>query len=108
MTLKCGVTTALLFLAVSCSKSDVISEETEIIQEIPINSNSLPFFKINTKGNTIVDEPKVSANLQIVHKDSLLESHQIGIEIRGSSSQMFDKKSYGFETWDSNNPPPSS
>jgi len=103
MTLKCGVTTALLFLAVSCSKSDVISEETEIIQEIPINSNSLPFFKINTKGNTIVDEPKVSANLQIVHKDSLLESHQIGIEIRGSSSQMFDKKSYGFETWDSTN-----
>ena len=57
---------------------------------------------INTNGNIIVDEPKVSADLQIKKGDSLIEVHKIGIEIRGSSSQMFDKKSYGFETWDEN------
>ena len=27
----------------------------------------------------------------------------LGIEISGSSSQMFPKKSYGFETWDEEN-----
>ena len=65
-------------------------------------SRTKTFISINTSGNLIVDDPKVSANLNIKQGDSLIEAHQIGIEIRGSSSQMFDKKSYGFETWDEN------
>jgi len=90
----------LLFL-IGCSNPENISEgEPGFIYESSINS--LPFISINTNGNIIVDEPKVSANLQIKKGDSLIESYQIGIEIRGSSSQMFDKKSYGFETWDEN------
>ena len=48
----------------------------------------------------IVDEPKIPGSLQIFQEELLIEEHLIGIEIRGSSSQMFDKKSYGFETWD--------
>ena len=47
-----------------------------------------------------MDEPKISGSLQIFQEELLIEEHLIGIEIRGSSSQMFDKKSYGFETWD--------
>ncbi|MAD12612.1 MAG: hypothetical protein CMC04_07830 [Flavobacteriaceae bacterium] len=91
----------LLFL-VGCSSPENLekSEEDSFIYESSINS--LPLISINTNGNIIVDEPKVSANLQIKKGDSLIEVHQIGIEIRGSSSQMFDKKSYGFETWDEN------
>ena len=91
----------LLFLA-GCSSPENLekAEEDSFIYESSINS--LPLISINTNGNIIVDEPKVSADLQIKKGDSLIEVHQIGIEIRGSSSQMFDKKSYGFETWDEN------
>ena len=48
----------------------------------------------------IVDEPKVPAALTIRSLDSIFYEGIIGIEIRGESSQFFDKKSYGFETWD--------
>ena len=56
--------------------------------------------KIQTGNQNIVDEPKIPGSLQIFQEELLIEEHLIGIEIRGSSSQMFDKKSYGFETWD--------
>ena len=56
--------------------------------------------KIQTGNQNIVDEPKIPGSLQIYQEELLIEEHLIGIEIRGSSSQMFDKKSYGFETWD--------
>ena len=48
----------------------------------------------------IVDEPKVPATLTVRKKDSIHFSGIIGIEIRGETSQYFDKKSYGLETWD--------
>ena len=48
----------------------------------------------------IVNEPKVPAALTIRRLDSIFYEGIIGIEIRGESSQFFDKKSYGFETWD--------
>ena len=91
----------ILFLA-GCSSPENHEkvEEEGFIYESSINS--LQLISINTNGNVIVDEPKVSADLQIKKGDSLIEVHKLGIEIRGSSSQMFDKKSYGFETWDEN------
>jgi hypothetical protein len=55
---------------------------------------------IDTNGLTIVDEPKTIANMQMKLADEVIYDGNIGIEIRGSSSQSFDKKSYGFETWD--------
>jgi hypothetical protein len=92
----------MLLLFLGCTSKEDLSEtlKADTIEEASLKS--LPLISINTKGNTIVDEPKVSANLTITQGDSLIETHQIGIEIRGSSSQMFDKKSYGFETWDAN------
>ena len=92
----------IVLLLVGCSGIEELSDKREesFVDESSINP--LPFISINTGGNLIVDDPKVSANLNIKQGDSLIEAHQIGIEIRGSSSQMFDKKSYGFETWDEN------
>ena len=58
---------------------------------------------INTNGQDIVDEPKIRSSINIIKNDSLIYSGTIGIEIRGESSQYFDKKSYGFETWNDNN-----
>ncbi len=73
-------------------------------------SSNLPLFFINTNGNEIRDEPKIVAELGVVwNKDAASNSTsgdfnhyngKIRIEIRGSSSQMYPKKSYGFETID--------
>ena len=52
---------------------------------------------ISTNGQQIVDEPKINANLAVIENKNET-NYKIGIEIRGSSSQMFPKKSYGFET----------
>jgi len=95
-------TVFLFFVISSCSKE--ISETTSVETEEPevIEGSTLPLIRINTRGNPIVDEPKIAGSIDILEDDVVIEAHQIGIEIRGSSSQMFDKKSYGFETWDEN------
>ncbi len=71
-------------------------------------SSELPLVLINTNGQTIVDEPKILVQMGIVWNGAgkLNRSTdtpnnyngKVGIEIRGSSSQSFPKKSYGFET----------
>ena len=63
--------------------------------------SSLPHIYINTDGKTIIDEPKISATLEIKKNQEVIEQHHIGIELRGATSQqLFEKKSYGLETWD--------
>ena len=89
----------LFFLCSSCNK-EVNKFENELITPDVILGPPLPLIKIQTRNQNIVDEPKIPGSLQIFQEELLIEEHLIGIEIRGSSSQMFDKKSYGFETWD--------
>ena len=89
----------LFFLCFSCNKEGT-KIGNELITPDVILGPPLPFMKIQTGNQNIVDEPKISGSLQIFQEELLIEEHLIGIEIRGSSSQMFDKKSYGFETWD--------
>ncbi len=70
--------------------------------EIPEGSE-IPFFVINSNGNTIPDEPKVSGSLQVFINQQLVFSNPIGIELRGSTSRrLFPKVSYGIEFWDQN------
>lgn len=76
-----------------------------------VTSSDLPIIKINAYAQTILDDPKVIANMQIIDNGPGLRNYvsdmptmyngNIGIELRGSSSQGFPKKSYGLETWDS-------
>lgn len=79
-------------------------------------SSNLPIVVINTEGQTIVDEPKVNVRMGIIDNGpgnrnyyrNPFNNNQpdpfnnydgtIGIEFRGSSSQSFNKKPYGFET----------
>ena len=75
--------------------------------------SNLPIVIINTDNNApIPDEPKVLGNMKIIwHQDGsrnyvsdqnnpefLNYNGRIGIELRGSSSQMLQKKPYGLET----------
>ena len=75
------------------------------------NSSNLPIIVINTGGQTIRDNYRIAADMGIIYngegeRNSLTDPFndykgKIRIEIRGSSSQMFPKKQYGFETQDS-------
>lgn len=77
----------------------------------PFIASHLPLLKINTNNQTILEDEKITADLQVINNGSgslnfindLPNEYndKIGIEIRGASSTMFDKKGYGFETRDS-------
>ncbi|MDP6446264.1 MAG: CotH kinase family protein, partial [Pirellulaceae bacterium] len=66
----------------------------------------LPIVIVDTAGAPIADEPKTDAVMSIIDRgnrpnrltDPPTSTSRIRIEIRGASSQMFDKKSYGFES----------
>lgn len=98
----------LFFLAIfSCSPDSNFDppeqgETEEPIDEEPDNSEEegLAMFNINTGGREIIDDPKINATLLIEKGSKSLFSGPIGIELRGASSLWFDKKQYGFETWD--------
>jgi len=97
--LRLSCVSLLIFtLLLSCSEKNSSGEDDDLK-----NINELPLFKVNTNGNIIVDEPKVDAQLTILKNDIILQETKIGIEFRGSSSQTFPKKSFGFETRDNNN-----
>ncbi len=94
-----------VFCAFSCKKEQTPTNDTPIVVTPPvvvtgIKGEFMPLVVIKTSG-TIVDEPKIKADMKIYSKDSVIASESIGIEIRGAASQLFyDKKCYGFETWD--------
>ena len=88
-----------------------------VFSQILTDSN-LPIVIINTDGGVnIPDEPKVLADMKIIwHQDGsrnyvndqnnpefLNYNGRIGIELRGSSSQMLQKKPYGLETLQADN-----
>ncbi len=75
---------------------------------LQLDSTNLPIVVINTNSQTIVDEPKITCDMGIIYNGVGAMNHisdpfnnyngKIGIELRGSSSQGFPKKGYGFET----------
>lgn len=76
--------------------------------KVDFTSSNLPIFVINTLGQTIISEYKKEVELGVIYNGEDRRNNmsdpfneydgKIGIEIRGSSSQMFPKKQYGFET----------
>ncbi len=78
--------------------------------QVDFSDSNLPIIVINTNGETIVDEPKITCDMGIIwngdgQRNALEDpfNHffgKIGIEFRGSTSQQYPKKSYGLETRD--------
>ncbi len=77
---------------------------------VPFITSNLPLIKINTNGQTIPEEYKITADMEIIDNgpgnlNNFTDSAngyngKIGIEIRGASSTLFDKKGFGIETRD--------
>lgn len=73
-------------------------------------SSNLPIVILDTNNQSIQDDPKIGADMGIIDNGVDVRNNvsdpfndydgRIGIEIRGSSSQMFPKKQYGVELWD--------
>lgn len=92
----------IIVIIISCAAVPLYSQT--------FTSSNLPIVIINTHGQTIMNEPKITADMGIIYKgegvrnyvtDSLNHFNgKIGIEIRGSSTQMFPKKQYSVETRD--------
>ena len=87
-----------LFL-ISCSgpdELDLSNIESEVItfyenETNETEENNFPSMMISTiSGQQIVDEPKINANLTVIENKNEI-NYKIGIEVRGSSSQMFPK-----------------
>ena len=101
------------FLSAGISISDKIYGDTHPYFQKPLifESSNLPILIIETENKAeIVDEPKVKAQLSIIH-DEINEMNlitdipniyngNIGIEIRGNYSSGLPQKPYGFETRD--------
>ena len=78
--------------------------------QVNFTSSNLPIFVINTNGEEIPNSDKITAELGIIYNGENQTNHindpfnefngYIGIELRGSSSQSYPKKQYGFETRD--------
>ncbi len=70
--------------------------------DVEIGSSTIPYIQINT-AETIQNEPKTRATMEVFIEQSHVFSSTIGIEYRGSSSfRASDKKSYGIKFWDEN------
>lgn len=83
--------------------------DAQVDAVVPFTSSNLPIIVINTNGAIIGDASKIVADMGIIYNGQARNnvsdpfnnySGKIGIEIRGSSSQMFPKKQYGIELWD--------
>jgi hypothetical protein len=73
-------------------------------------SSNLPIIHINSDGQTIPDEPKITGSMKIINNGPGMLNHPedagtdydgyIGVEIRGAYSSTFPQKPYGIETRD--------
>ncbi len=79
------------------------------INPIDFNQSNLPIIKIDTYGETIIDDPRIPAYMGIINNENGLNyindpfndySGDITIELRGNSSQYNPKKPYRLETVD--------
>ncbi len=100
----------ILFSFILCTAAAVSFAQPGTVRSAAFVSSDLPIVVIDTHGKSIVDEPKISADMGIIYngegkRNVLTDPYnnyngKIGIEIRGSSSQQFPKKQYGFTTLD--------
>jgi hypothetical protein len=107
----------LVFIFVTLISIVANGQAYNTVSSMPDGSNpmfefesNLPIIVINTNGIPIPDEPKIAAHMGIIDNGPDVPNNlddpftnydgEIGIEIRGQSSQQFPKHSYGFETRD--------
>jgi len=104
--------TSRVYFSVGLTTTDQQYNEVPEWFYIPwtFEGSTLPLMVIDTDGHNIPDEPKITANMKLIHKGNGQINHPddpaneyngfIGIEIRGSSSAGYPQKPYSLETRD--------
>lgn len=79
--------------------------------QVQFSASHLPIVIIETDGRTIPDEDKVNVRMKVIDRGPGLLNHLsdppngyngiVGIELRGNTSQGYEKKAYDLETRDS-------
>ncbi|MBN2487377.1 MAG: CotH kinase family protein [Bacteroidales bacterium] len=98
-----------VFLSAEVNSSSSIYQPLPSWFYVPVaaGESNLPLILINTSGQDIVDDPRIVANMKVINSpggtNSITDNNfeyngNIEIEIRGSSSQGFEKKNYSLET----------
>lgn len=101
---------SLLAFSLALKPAAAQTKDPAALPKVNFTSSNLPIVVIDTHGQAIPDEPKIEADMGIIYngpgaRNNLSDpfnhyNGRIAIEIRGSSSQQFPKKQYGFETKD--------
>src|SRR6186997_1785132 len=81
------------------------------LAQVVLDSSNLPIIIIDTYGQVIADDPRITVHMGIIDNGTGNMNHvtdpfnnydnEVTIEIRGSTSQMYPKKSYAFTPVDS-------
>ena len=100
----------LLAFSLALKPAATQTKDPAALHKVNFTSSNLPIVVIDTHGQAIPDEPKIEADMGIIYNGPGVRNNltdpfnhyngKIAIEIRGSSSQQFPKKQYGFETKD--------
>lgn len=111
---KINTVLSTLLFSISFSTLNLCSQiqnPDSTFNSLNFTSSNLPIFIINTNGQPITSDEKIEADLGVIYngegvRNFLIDPYnhyngKIGIELRGSTSQMFPKKSYAIETRDS-------
>jgi hypothetical protein len=101
----------ILFLFCLLISNNIIFPNTISDSLITFTSSNLPIVVINTNGQIIPGDHKITADMGIIYNGEGIRNYitdpfnnyegKIGIELRGSTSLNYPKKQYGFETRDS-------
>ena len=96
----------IFFILTGIANSSVAGQN-----DVDFTSSNLPIIKIDTQGNTIENDERIVAAMEIIWNDNNERNYltdpsnnyngRIEIEYHGQSSLMFPKKSYRIETQDS-------
>ena len=100
-----------ILAGINLAQSESISFTSSIDGSlITFTSSNLPIVLINTNGQIIPNDYKITADMGVIYNGEGMRNNltdpcnnyngKIGIEIRGSSSQWFPKKQYAVETRD--------
>ena len=91
----------LMIVGISTCQDKIEAFDPQQIDDKGPENSSIPYFVINSLGNTIRDEPKVRGTMAVFIDQQEVFSSRIGVELRGATSRrLFPKKSYGIEFWD--------
>jgi hypothetical protein len=96
------------FLSAGINNANSYYNSTPIWFVVPVAyTSSLPIMVINTSGQSIPNDPRIVADMGLIYNGPGVDNYpddvfsqydgKISIEVRGSSSQMFPKKSYSIE-----------